>query len=180
MRTEKATAAAWWFVNKHGGRIPHKKLMKLLYFTERHWLIERGVTIFEDTFYSMDEGPVLSGVYEAMRPPAKKRPEGAKWRRFLSSINNGEISQNQEMAPSDFLTRAQISLLEAIWDQFGGLTQDQIIDVAHQLPEWTDPNGSSIFIKYIDVLSSELDADEARAKTSFALTQRNITAAFGS
>lgn len=179
-REERATAAAWMFVNMHGGAIPHVKLMKLLYFTERRWLIERGMTIFEDKFFSMDEGPVLSDVYNCMKDPSKGAEVGTIWRRVLSPIHDETITQSGDLDPSQYLTRAQLQVIRDIWDQFGSMSKDEIVDEAHQLPEWNDPQGSAIFIKYISVLENELDDQhEAKAKTRTALTQQRITGALG-
>ena len=163
----------------HGGSIPHKKLMKLLYFADRTWLIERGMTLFEDNFCSMDEGPVLSTTYNCMKDPSKGFPVGNIWRKALSPIRNETIHKEAELDPSKFLTRAQLALLDSIWSQYGDMSVEEIVNEAHQLPEWTDPQGSSTFIKYITVLEKELGRQEAIAKTRSAMTQQRITGTFG-
>jgi uncharacterized phage-associated protein len=178
-REDRATAAAWRFVELHGGSIPHVKLMKLLYFVERRWLIERGTTIFEDSFFAMDEGPVLSEVYNCMKDPSNGTSVGDTWRLVLSQIDNETITRKGELNPSQYLTQAQLKLVDAIWDQYGSMSKDEIVKEAHQLPEWNALQGSSIFIKYISVLEKELDASEAIANTRTALTQQRITGAFG-
>jgi len=179
-REDRATAAAWKFVSLHGGAIPHKKLMKLLYFADRAWLIERGMTLFEDNFCSMDEGPVLSTTYNRMKDPSRGFDVGDIWRKVLSPIRNETIHKKADLDPSQFLTRSQLALLDAIWSQYGGMSVEEIVNEAHQLPEWTDPKGSSIFIQYSTVLEKELESQqEVISKTRSVMTQRRISAAFG-
>lgn len=154
--------------------------MKLLYFTDRQWLVKRGVTIFEDDFYSMDEGPVLSETYNSMKQPSKGEVVGAIWRRSLSPISNETIRKKNTLDPSQYLTRSQLGVLESVWNEYGHLSKDEIVDRAHKLPEWIDPHGTSQFIMYKTVLECELeDPEEVRTKTRSAMTQQRISQAFG-
>lgn len=142
-REDKVTAAAWWFVNKNGGPLPHVKLMKLLYLAERKWLLERGVMMFEDTFVSMAKGPVLSSTYDSMKRGSRTiGKQGYVWQQHLSAINNHQISKKSDLDVLDFLTPKQVQFLESTWQEHGHLSEDQIVEFAHELREWKNTNSS--------------------------------------
>ena len=56
----KAAQAAAWFLRQQGGRMPHLKLVKLMYLADRQSLDEHGFPITGVLAVSMPHGPVLS------------------------------------------------------------------------------------------------------------------------
>jgi hypothetical protein len=55
-------------------------------------------------------------------------------------------------APSGLLSAAQLALLDAIFDEFGGMSRWDLVALTHTLPEWEDPHGSSVPISIGEIL----------------------------
>lgn len=161
-REDKATQAAAHLLRLGGGRMNHMKLVKLLYFADRKALLQWGRPITFDWYVSMPHGPVLSFTLDKINdtPP----PDGSSyWHRVISEREGNEVCLLAEVAPNDQLSPAEEQLLDAIYREYGGLNQWQIRDLSHHLPEWRDPNGSSVPIHIRDILLGEgLSEDDVK------------------
>lgn len=147
----KATQAAAHLIKRRGqGYMSYMKLIKLLYFADREALLRWGSPITADAFYSMDRGPVLSRVHDLVTEGASPtephfweqhlQPHGDHEVRMIADPSNGELSEAEE------------ELLDEVFARFGNLSRWAIVDEAHKLPEWEDPRGGRIPIRYADIL----------------------------
>ena len=179
-RIEIAGQMAAWFLRMHNGSMPHLKLMKLLYLTERTCIKRYGFPALGDYLVSMPHGPVLGVTLNYMRG-AECSENG--WSRWVSPIHiqNHEISPAREYEPEelDLLNEVDVEILQEVWTQFGHMEKRDIRDYTHNhCPEWKDPQGSSLPITYkylLDVLghgekSAEMAAElEAQRQVRKAL-----------
>lgn len=124
------------------------KLMKELYLADRSSIAERDTSISGDTFCSLPHGPVLSIT--------------------LNLINCDELSDCIKTVParyypdvicigdpgSDFLSQKDKEIIKNISDTFKDYTPKQLEEYTHTLPEWKDPQGSSLKIRYRDIMSA--------------------------
>jgi uncharacterized phage-associated protein len=157
-REEITTQLAAYLLAKHGGKMEYIKLIKLLYFIDREALNLWGEPLTFDTYYSMDNGPVLSQTYNRLKPSLDPEAD-TYWDHFISTsgfsvnlIAQGEVSK---------LSRAVIELADRIYQQYGHMDRWDLIDnVCHRLPEWKNPHGSSIPISYEDILRALGKTDE--------------------
>ena len=69
----KAAQAASVLLDRHEGRMPYIKLLKLLYLADREALIETGLPITGDRFVSLKFGPVLSRVLDLIKDSSPGR-----------------------------------------------------------------------------------------------------------
>lgn len=147
----KATQAAAHFIKRRGqGFISYMKLMKLLYFADREALLRWGSSITSDNYFSMDRGPVLSRVLDLVTEGAAPQ-EPHYWEQHLQPFGDHEVRMIAD--PSDGeLSEAEIELMDEIFAKLGGLSRWEIVDEAHKLPEWEDPKGGRIPIRYRDIL----------------------------
>jgi len=157
---EKATQTAALFLKLRGGRMHYLKLIKLLYLTDRAALLEWGVPVTSDRYVSMDNGPVLSGVYSLI---TEDRPKPV-WSRFISApLGEYEVELLRE-APVDRLSRAEERLVAEVFAKWGHASRWELVDFLHTLPEWKDPRGSSLPIHIRDILKAGgEDESEIRA-----------------
>ena len=174
-REDRATQAAARFLKKRGGTMSYMKLLKLLYLADRLALLELGRPITFDRFYSMKHGPVLSRTLELMtEDPDPLAP--SYWAEIISPPSNYEVRLKGE-APHDQLSPAQEDIIDRVYAQYGHMHRFQIRDFTHTLPEWSDPNGSSIPIRPKDVLLAQgVSADDADEIVS-ALEDESMLAA---
>lgn len=161
----KAAQMAAYFLGQLPDRkMPHLKLMKLLYLSDREAVRAFGRPISGDRLVSMPHGPVLSQTLNLMDGDVESQPGG--WEEWISDKENHELSLRQSLsvATLDELAPAEIRVLESVWKQFGAMGKWEIRDWTHKhCAEWKDPKGSSFPIQY-DALARAVgfDADSAR------------------
>lgn len=150
---KKATQAASLLLKLRGGKMSYMKLIKLLYLADREALIRYGRPISTDRYVSMDNGPVLSRVYNlAAGGNAPDSP--SIWSSEISAPSNYEVSLVGK-AECDELSDAEIELLKETFKKYGSMDRWDLVEVTHKLPEWQDPDGSAIPITYRDILVAD-------------------------
>lgn len=147
---KKAAQAAAYLTQLRGGRINYMALIKLLYYADRQSLVERGKPITGDRLVSMPHGPVLSRIYD--RISTGNPPEHTAWYEYLTEPDHYMISLRSPEFETDELSRYEMKILEGIYRKYGHLTQWQLRDLSHRLPEWQDPQGSMIPIDPAEIL----------------------------
>jgi uncharacterized phage-associated protein len=162
-REEAATQAAAHLLRRSGGSLPYIKLLKLLYLADRKALLELGRPITFDRYVSMQHGPVLSRTYDLM--VAEEAPgEHSYWREHISEPHDYAVQLRSEAPPRGALSPAQEAVLDAVFDEFGGMDRWKLVDFTHTLPEWQDPHGSSLPLPIRDILrAGGVDDDAAEA-----------------
>lgn len=151
-REEKATQAAAVLLKRRGGKMSYLKLLKLLYLADREALIRWGRPITFDRPVSMPHGPVLSTTYSRIQDEIP--PEGGSyWHRYITRCGNFEVELTDIALEIDQLSDAEEELLEEVFVKYGQYDQWELRDLLHRiLPEWTNPHGSMVPIRYHDIL----------------------------
>jgi len=125
----------------------YMKLVKLLYLADRAALLKWGRPITFDKFVSMPHGMVLSGTLDLINGDE----DGVVWNSTFELFGDREIRLKKDPSTGK-LSKAEIKLLDEIFAEFGSKTRWELRDYTHTLPEWIDPNGSSIPVGFSDVL----------------------------
>ncbi len=138
------------------------KLLKLLYLSDRKALLELGRPISFDRFVSMPNGPVLSRTYDLIAG----EPEpgfSSYWRKHISPPQGYDVELVADPS-SDQLSPAEEAVIDQVFSQFGDWNRWKLVRYSHRLPEYRDPEGSSIPIPISDILLSEgWTEEEAKA-----------------
>jgi len=146
----KAAQIAAFFLDKSTEKkMPHLKLMKLMYLSDREAVRRFGHLISGDHLVSMPHGPVLSMTLNLMDGDVESQAGG--WEEWISDKDNHELSlrRSLDQVSLDELSPAEIDVLQAVWEKFGGMGKWEIRDWTHQYcTEWKDPYGSSFPIEY--------------------------------
>jgi uncharacterized phage-associated protein len=150
-REDKATQAAARLLSHAGGHLNVLKLMKLLYLAERRGIVEFGRPIAFDYYCSMPHGPVMSFTYDRIQAAEKD----SYWRKHITERDGYDVSLRGVRIPCDQLSPAEEGLIDDIWKKYGKMSQFQLRDFTHTLPEWRDPQGSSTPIQIEDILRAE-------------------------
>jgi uncharacterized phage-associated protein len=149
----KATEAASLFLALRGKRMHYMKLIKLLYLADRMAILKRGIPITTDTYVSMDHGPVVSTIYDLIR----RKMESPIWNEHISppmGDKDKEVELIKEPKLSR-LSRAEEKLIREVFDHYGHWNRYRLRDfVMHQLPEWIDPEGTSLPITIAEILQA--------------------------
>ena len=167
---EKATQAAARLLQLAGGRLNYMKLLKLLYLADRGALGKWGAPITGDRFVAMPHGPVLSKIYSQIASGPDPQEGDEPWFKLIAKDQYDVFLRADP--PRDELSDREIQLLDATFDEFREMDQWQLRDYCHaELPEWSDPNGSSITIPYESVLAAlgktEDQVKEIAAESAF-------------
>jgi uncharacterized phage-associated protein len=152
-REDRATQAAARLLKAGGGCMNHMKLIKLLYLADRRSLINHGRPITFDSYVSMPHGPVLSFTLDRINDAAP--PDKSSYWHTVISERDGHEVRLLDGVPNDQLSSAEETILDEVWSEFGERSQWDLRDYSHTLPEWHDPEGSSVPIQIRDILMAE-------------------------
>ena len=155
MDEKKATQAATLLMKRHGGRMNYTALIKLLYIADRKAFLDSGLTITGDYMVSMDNGTVLSGVYDLIKG-ARRHPD---WDRFISR-DGYDVTLIDKNPTVEQLSPYEIQILQSVDEEFGDMHWGKLCDFTHSFPEWHDPNGSSEGIDPAEILRSAKMTEE--------------------
>jgi uncharacterized phage-associated protein len=151
----KAAQAAAFLLHKAGGTLEVIKLVKLLYLAERASLLQFGEPLMGDRLVSMQHGPVVSIAYDQMKG-AGNPPAQAIWDSWMDARAGNQIAlrseKNKLLLMNDLLALSDSdeAVLQQVWLQYGAMDAWALRDLTHTaaVPEWQDPNGSSLPIDY--------------------------------
>lgn len=150
----KVAQMATFFLRKESNaHMPHLKLMKLLYLSDREAIKTYGMPISGDLYVSMPHGPVLSKTLNLMDGDIESLEGG--WESWISDKENHEVAARTVMTNKDLdeLSFAELEILEIVWGEFGWMDKWTIRDWTHMnCPEWRNPNGSSISLDFGDIV----------------------------
>jgi len=140
----KAVQAATYLVNKRGGKHDFGSLVKLLYLADRETLLTSGGSITGGYPTCLPYGMVLSEVLDN----ANWTTDNPYWRQFLSKPEEESNQVHLITTPPipDHLSEFERDILDAIDQKYGNWSFHQLRQFTHDLPEYQDPNGSSIRI----------------------------------
>lgn len=139
---KKTTEAASVLIELEGGEISYMKLLKLLYLADRKAYEEWERPITYDHYVSMDNGQVLNTTYRLVMRELDF--ENTYWSEYISEPTDYDIQFEGKPPEINKLSPAEINLLNRIYDKFGKFDQWELADITHALPEYEDPEGSSI------------------------------------
>jgi uncharacterized phage-associated protein len=173
-RERKAAQAAARILSQHSNEEFYLLLIKLLYLADRRALIERGAPITGDRMVSMPRGPVLSQIKDlfTMEDEPLIVSLGTVWREYISAPAEWKVRGQKQNPERDELSDYEISILNDVNSEFGAMNRFKLSELTHGLPEFTDPNGSSLAIDPAEILrhigksSEEIEAIAESAEQS--------------
>ncbi len=182
-KPRKAAQTIAFFIMKNGGAKMHVlKAVKLVFLADRKSLEIRGHAIQDEHRVSMDYGPVNSVTLNCLNGFVKEARD--EWQVFLSARAGNHVGLPEggvQKDDLDELSTREIGILEEVWEKFGDFDRFDLADWTHKpenIPEWEDPDGSSIAIPLERMMSAVgLDHPIERARESKSLKRaQNILA----
>ncbi|MDR1007064.1 MAG: SocA family protein [Campylobacteraceae bacterium] len=147
-----------YLLSLNNGKMNFLKLMKELYLIDRESIAERDTSITGDVYYSLPHGPVLSATKNLLDDlKSDDIDESNPLKDFLQFIKNPKYNRIYdivlEKAPEyDLLSEKDKEYIEKISKQFKNYSAKDIEQYTHRLPEWIDPNGSNVKIRFQDIM----------------------------
>ncbi len=151
---EAKTVAAIALLLQRSARPRSKgELVKLLYLADRAMLLKRGSPITGDTFSALQHGMIVSRTLNLIELMLNGEPSALFEQQFEKAADRDLCLR----PPVDLsvLSRAEISTLNATFDEHGTKSFSQLRELTHALPEYIDPAGSSITIGADEILMKE-------------------------
>jgi uncharacterized phage-associated protein len=182
---EKLIQTCNYLLKKNNFSLNYTKLIKMLYLADKESLKGSLQTITGDKYVSMNNGPVLSELYDLIMDKWHKENEQNLWNNRFTR-NGHDIIAMTDRIPQGELSAFETQILDQIYEHFGNFSLGEMINYVHKnCPEWKFPNGSSIPIKPIEILESigrppeeiewilaESNAFEEEEQVSLSLTER--------
>lgn len=177
----KAAQVAAWFLQQEGGRMPHLKLIKLMYLADREAMSECGFSITGDQVVAMPHGPVLSMTLNFINGDIESGEDG--WEAWINDRENHDVAARDRphgQEALDELSASDLDILKKLWKRFGKMTKWEIRDYTHKhCPEWEDPQGSSYPITYQRIFEAlGRSKEEAAALSERIKEQQQIDRVF--
>jgi hypothetical protein len=136
--TQKATEAAYLFIQREGGRLNVMKLAKLVYLLDRLSIAKRGIPVVGGVYFSMKNGPVTSELLDIINAGKLADDESSTWEDLISDRKGHLVELRKADIPIEFISEAEIRLIDEIYREHGTKDQWQIRDWCHQhCGEWT-------------------------------------------
>lgn len=160
-----------YFVRKAGGRAEKLKLIKLVYLADRRSFERRGKPLNFDSYFSLPHGPVassaLNGMDHQLQDPAWDALAQAENRRDVTIV--GDVAE-------DHLSRADRTILDETWNEFGALTASQIRNWTHKhCPEYVEVGPSaSLPIDLSEILTQVGNPDPDNSAREIRTLQKEI------
>lgn len=155
MNIEKLIQVVGYILNKYDD---HKenftKIIKILYLADRKSLAESGYSITEDSYVSMKNAPVLSGLYDLIKNRYKDKAVQYYWNSKFAT-ENYDLLQICPFISTGELSVSDMDILDSIDREFHSVPYPKMIDFVHNpknCPEWKDTQ-SSILLPESEILS---------------------------
>jgi len=151
---EKLIQVCNYLVKKKNFSFNYTILIKMLYLADKESLKGTLQTITGDTYVSMNNGPVLSRLYDLIMGRYRKEEVQNLWNsRFTKDGYN--LVAITDRIPQGELSAFEMQILDQIYDQFKDIKVGEMIKYVHDnCPEWKFPDGSSIPIQPNEILES--------------------------
>ncbi len=156
----KAVQAAGRLISQSGGEMNYMALLKLLYLIDREALLRWGKPITGDKIVAMKRGPVLSRIFDLVSQKKQEHPKCA-WHNLIPRPAPYVYTVRFGGVPDiSALSEAEVALIDAVFAQHRNKTEDQLVELTHKLPEWSDPGKTSVPIPFERILKAEKKSDE--------------------
>jgi len=147
---EKAIAAASFLLSLSDNKCDKYWLNKVLYYIERQSLVLTGQPLFNDSLFSIEYGPIVSNINDAIDNTAY--PFETKWNEHFSL--KGNTVRLIKEADYASLSEYEENLIKDIYYQFEGWGFTKLKNFFHSLPEHKDTT-SRVDIEYEEILKNE-------------------------
>lgn len=132
LQFSKALQAAGVLLNEEAGkRMAYLRLLKLLYISDRESFRTRGRSITGDKPYALEHGPVLSGVYDAIKG------EGDDAETWATFIEREHYKIHLTKSPGrDDLSTSELDILKKVSQKYADKDEWDMVKITHKFPEW--------------------------------------------
>jgi uncharacterized phage-associated protein len=164
---KKSVQAGAYLLKQNGGDMDKYLWIKMLYLADRESLGRWEEPITGDSPASMQYGPVLSTIYDLTKGDCPTlHPQ---WEQFISDADPETNRVFLKADPGiDELSKAEVGILESVFQKFRNYTWRQMKDFCHRLTEYEEVGRSSKPLPFERILTalgkSPKEIEEAEAR----------------
>ncbi|MCA6069854.1 MAG: SocA family protein [Endomicrobium sp.] len=138
MNFKKLVQVVNYVLAKYDYRLNYTKLIKLLYISDRECLNKWNFAISGDSYVSMKQGPVLSGLYNLILENSSRcaPTELAEWKCCFYQEDNDLISKIEYKCSYGELCDAETDILDSVDKKYHTRKYGYLIKEVHKFPEW--------------------------------------------
>ena len=117
--------------------------IKILFLADVYTVRNYGVSLTDDTYYAMKNGPVLSTIDNIIEQNNEwLLPEQLKYtKQFLTRNsernNTRDTIEVDEKTDSDYLSELDKEAIDTVYEQFKDKSADELIDLTHTFHAWS-------------------------------------------
>lgn len=157
---DKLVQVSAYLIGKYDSKVNYTKLIKEVYLADRLSLQESNQTITGDSYVCMNNGPVLSRLYDLIKGTFGDSEKQRYWDSRFSKDGYDIIATNAQY-PSGKLSRFEKETLDSVDAQFHDCGYADLIKHVHaHCPEWENPKGTSVPLPQERVLKNIGRTDE--------------------
>lgn len=156
---KKAIQVINYLLKKNGGTMNYTKLLKLLYIADKRILERSCFSITTDSYASIKNGPVTSTIYDLIK--GNRHVARDIWDTLFVKDGYALKLLSENNLPENLLSRAEIETLDSVFEEFKGMTYNELIEYTHRkdlFPEvrWEDAekHNTSYPLPVEDILAS--------------------------
>jgi uncharacterized phage-associated protein len=113
------------------------KLIKLLFFADRHYLRKYMSFISFDIYYALRNGPAASKTLNVINHYNELSSYSSDDLKLLNKIEI--LNKNERIikeSATDYMSKAEMEVIDHICDIFGKFDLNVLIEITHDYPEW--------------------------------------------
>lgn len=150
------------------------KIFKILYFSDREFLNQYGVTITGDTYIAMDAGPVPTKTYDMfkiVRGDSYMQDTKNLGRYF--AVSNWMFILPLQKANLDNIASAEKDIVDAMISRYGDMSYDEIKEKSHDVAWRSTARDYPISFESM-ALESGMDAEDIPYLEESAMLQKSF------
>ena len=155
---DKAISASGYLIRRRGGSESMFMLLKKLYYADRSALIGWGQSITGDRLASLENGPIVSGIYDLLKGKGSQE-NLVRWSDYIERKQPNTVLLRKVPNMGILSERERAALVHA--DKTISGIRGKVADWLHKnCPEWRDPGKSSIPIDPSTILRTAKRSEE--------------------
>ena len=150
------------------------KIFKILYFSDREFLNQYGVTITGDTYIAMDAGPVPTKTYDMFKiVRGDSYIQDTKNLGRYFAVSNWMFILPLQKANLDNIASAEKDIIDAMISRYGDMSYDEIKDKSHDVAWRSTARDYPISFENM-ALESGMDAEDIPYLEESSMLQKSF------
>jgi hypothetical protein len=156
-----------FLVARNSFSLNYTKMIKLLYIADKQALAQHDIVITGDRYFSMKNGPVLSGVLDLIDGEFHDAESQELWNNHFNTLGHDVVSKTKKPLEYDKLTPFEESLLAEIDNKYKHYDYGRMINLTHDKKKFAEVRwqeaekmGTSLHLGIEDILKQLGRTDE--------------------